>query len=95
MQLSKEAYDALSPEKRIATEIRKGVSMKGKGLMDTYIGIFEVDGIGLRLWRNYRRFEKMTKVNIQQHDENIILCRCTEQGAKVAVDRNSSVNSNP
>lgn len=62
VQLSKEAYAALSPEKRLATEIRRGVSMKGKGSVDTYLVLFEPDGMGLRLWRNYRRFEKMTKV---------------------------------
>lgn len=36
--------------------------MKGKGVIDTYLANFDPDGLGLRLWRNFRRFEKMTKV---------------------------------
>lgn len=36
--------------------------MKGKGMVDTYLGKFDPDGVGLRMWRNFRRFEKMTKV---------------------------------
>lgn len=62
VQLSQAAYDCLSPEKQQACEHRRGVAMKGKGLIDTHLANFDPDGLGQRLWRNFRRFEKMTKV---------------------------------
>lgn len=63
VQLSKSAFESLSPEKQSACEIRRGVAMKGKGLIDTHLASFDPDGLGQRLWRNFRRFEKMTKVS--------------------------------
>ena len=36
--------------------------MKGKGVIDTYLANFDPDGLGQKYWRNFRRFEKMTKV---------------------------------
>lgn len=36
--------------------------MKGKGIVDTHLGMFDPDVLGIRLWRNFKRFEKMTKV---------------------------------
>lgn len=62
VQLSKSTFDCLSPEKRMACELRKGVAMKGKGLIDTHLASFDPDSQGQRLWRNFCRFEKMTKV---------------------------------
>ncbi|CAN0073866.1 unnamed protein product [Ectocarpus sp. 6 AP-2014] len=62
VQLSKSAFESLSPEKQSACELRRGVAMKGKGLIDTHLASFDPDGLGQRLWRNFRRFEKMTKV---------------------------------
>ena len=63
MQLSRAAYKSLSPEKQSECELRIGVAMKGKGLIDTHLASFDPDGLGKRLWRNFRRFEKMTKVS--------------------------------
>lgn len=62
MQLSKSTFDCLSPEKQLACELRTGVAMKGKGLIDTHLASFDPDGLGQRLWRNFIQFEKMTKV---------------------------------
>lgn len=62
VQLSKAAYNCLSPDKRSACEVRRGVAMKGKGVIDTHLASFDPNGLGQRLWRNFRRFEKMTKV---------------------------------
>lgn len=63
VQLSKSTFDCLSPEKQTACEVRRGVAMKGKGLIDTHLASFDPDGLGQRLWRNFCRFEKMTKVS--------------------------------
>lgn len=62
VQLSKSTFDCLSPEKQMACELRRGVAMKGKGLIDTHLASFDPDGQGLSMWRNFCRFEKMTKV---------------------------------
>ena len=67
MQLSGAAFKCLSPEKQSACEFRTGVAMKGKGLIDTHLASFDPDGLGKRLWRNFRRFEKMTKVRHRIH----------------------------
>ncbi|CAN0296358.1 unnamed protein product, partial [Ectocarpus sp. 8 AP-2014] len=37
VQLSKSAFESLSPEKQSACELRRGVAMKGKGLIDTHL----------------------------------------------------------
>ncbi|CAM9853382.1 unnamed protein product, partial [Scytosiphon promiscuus] len=62
VQLSMSTFECLSPEKQSACELRRGVAMKGKGLIDTQLASFDPDGLGQRLWRNFCRFEKMTKV---------------------------------
>lgn len=62
VQLSGSAFECLSSEKQSACELRKGVAMKGKGMIDTHLASFDPEGLGQRLWRNFKRFEKMTKV---------------------------------